>query len=402
VDEYREVIVSAERTVFNAWERLYWLWDVLHATAFAGTMALVLVLKDDISQARQLVAVIALSAIAIAYLAARRKIKATDPDGVNVVFGITILTLAVVAMFASSTASFILFSVCPMLYMSLPSRPASVLTVLMTLLVPVTNVVHNGLDKTAFATLLPITAFLIVFGLLVGWWANRIIDQSRERAELITKLEASQAEVARLSHEAGTAAERERLAREIHDTLAQGFTSIVALTQAIESELDTDSVAARRHLVLAARTARENLAEARSMVAALTPSALTAGSLEDAVRRQAERLGEESAIAVSCAVTGPLPALGMPTEVVLLRATQEALTNVRKHARASAVDVRLSVVEGSVRLSVTDDGVGFDPDLSAEGFGLHGMRARAGQVGGTIKVHSGHSKGTTVELEVPA
>jgi signal transduction histidine kinase len=289
-----------------------------------------------------------------------------------------------------------------MLYMSLRPLFASALTVLVTLLVPVSNLIYNGWDEASLATLVPTTAFLVVFGLLVGWWANRIIDQSRERAGLIEKLEASQAEVARLSHEAGTAAERERLAREIHDTLAQGFTSIVALTQAIESEVDTDLTAARRHLGLAARTARENLTEARSMVAALTPSALTAGSLEDAVRRQAERLGEESAIAVSCEVEGPLPVLGTATEVVLLRATQEALTNVRKHAEASAVGVRLSVVEGSVRLSVTDDGVGFDPEVPADGFGLRGMRARAEQVGGSIKVHSGRSQGTTVELEVPA
>lgn len=385
----------------NAWDRLYWLWDVVHATAYAGT--LVMVLTDGVSSRRELVAAIALTGIAIAYLAARRRLRANEPGtDLSVVFGVVIVVLTMVAMFASSSSSFILFSVCPMLYMAFPPKPASILSAFVTLMVPVANVIQNGFTEASLSTLVPITAFLVVFGALVGWWANRIIDQSRERAELIEKLEASQAEVSRLSHEAGTAAERERLAREIHDTLAQGFTSIVALTQAIESEMDTDLTAARRHLGLAARTARENLTEARAMVAALTPSALTAGSLEDAVRRQAERLGEESAIAVSCEVAGPLPALGTAVEVVLLRATQEALTNVVKHAEAAAVGVRLSVVEGSVRLEVTDDGVGFDPDVPAEGFGLSGMRARAEQVGGTVRVHSGQSKGTTVELEVPA
>ena len=386
-------------TASNAWDRLYWLWDVLHAIAFAGTLTLLYL--SSASGPRLAIATVALCGVMIAYAVGRTKIKASSDD-VRPAFGFVVLALTLVAMFANPTSSFILFSVCPMLYMSLPPLLASVFTVLVTLMVPVSNLVYNGWDESSFATLVPTTAFLIVFGLLVGWWANRIIDQSRERAELIEKLEASQAEVARLSHEAGTAAERERLAREIHDTLAQGFTSIVALTQAIESELDTDLTAARRHLGLAARTARENLTEARSMVAALTPSALTAGSLEDAVRRQAERLGEDSAIIVSCEVEGPLPVLGTATEVVLLRAAQEALTNVRKHAEASAVGVRLSVVEGSVRLSVTDDGVGFDPEVPADGFGLRGMRARAEQVGGSIKVHSGRSQGTTVELEVPA
>ena len=155
------------------------------------------------------------------------------------------------------------------------------------------------------------------------------------RADLIERLAASRAEVSRLSHEAGTAAERERLAREIHDTLAQGFTSIVALTQAIESEMDTDPTAARRHLELAARTARENLDEARSMVAALPPSALASGTLADALRRQVERLTAESG-SKPPAGRGPAGAAhgggGGPAP-----GAQEALHNARRHAHATTV-----------------------------------------------------------------
>jgi signal transduction histidine kinase len=248
--------------------------------------------------------------------------------------------------------------------------------------------------------LLPMTAILIVFGVLCGKFILHVIEESRERADLIAELEASQAEVVRLSREAGTAAERERLAREIHDTLAQGFTSIVTLAQAIESEVDTDPAAARRHAELAARTARDNLGEARAMVAALAPADLTSGSLVDAVRRQADRLADETGLSVRYEVADGLPALTMPSEVVLLRGAQEALNNVRRHAAASAVTVHLSLVDGSVRLSVRDDGAGFDADQT-DGFGLRGMRSRAEQVGGTLSVRSGPG-GTELTLEVPA
>ncbi|WP_240687152.1 sensor histidine kinase [Amycolatopsis suaedae] len=239
----------------------------------------------------------------------------------------------------------------------------------------------------------------LIFGslsVLIGVTIHRVATQNERQAELIARLEASNAEVARLSHEAGTAAERERLAREIHDTLAQGFTSIVTLTQAIESELDSDVTAARRHLEMARRTARENLAEARAMVAALTPSALGDGSLADAVTRLADNLD-----AARCTVD-PLPKLDTAAEVVLLRAAQEALHNARKHAAADEVVVDLSIVDELVVLTVTDDGTGFDPGQPAAGFGLSGMRVRAEQVGGRLTVTSAPGKGTTVRLEVPA
>ena len=134
------------------------------------------------------------------------------------------------------------------------------------------------------------------------------------------------------------------------------------------------------------------------MVAALTPAALTPGSLEDAVRRQVDRLAEETSIDATYETVGSAWPLPTAIEVVLLRAAQEALTNVRKHAGASKVAVRLEF-DDAVRLVVSDDGVGFDHDDPTEGFGLRGMRARVEQVDGTL-VLSGE-RGTTLEVEVP-
>jgi signal transduction histidine kinase len=169
----------------------------------------------------------------------------------------------------------------------------------------------------------------------------------------------------------------------------------------VEPELDTDTEAARRHVELIRTTARENLAEARAMVAELTPSALHDGSLPGAIARQCERLSAESGIEATVRVDGDLPALGMATDVVLLRAAQEAFANIRKHSQASAVIVALSPCESGVRMSVADNGVGF-AEGHTDGFGLRGMRARATQVGGTLMVTPTPGGGTTVTVEVPA
>ncbi|MEU4251243.1 sensor histidine kinase [Amycolatopsis sp. NPDC026612] len=383
----------------DAWDRFNWLWEILFAVAYLATT--VLVLLDGADPARTAVAVGALTALALTYLLWGRRVVRDDGHlRQRWALALIVLALVAVAMFANTTTSFILFMVCPLLFSTLEFRPAAVLTTAAILLSPVSSIATSGLRGPTLHILLPMTAILVVFGILSGKFILHVIEESRGRAGLIARLEESQAEVARLSREAGTAAERERLSREIHDTLAQGFTSIVTLAQAIESELDTDPAAARRHAELAARTARDNLAEARAMVAALAPADLTTGSLVDAVRRQADRLADETGVPVRYEVDSALPVIGMAGEVVLLRGAQEALNNVRRHAGASAVSVCLSAVDGFVRLSVRDDGAGFDPD-HAPGFGLRGMRSRAEQVGGTLSVRSGPS-GTELTLEVPA
>jgi signal transduction histidine kinase len=230
---------------------------------------------------------------------------------------------------------------------------------------------------------------------------ERIIEQSSERRELIRELEATRAELAEVSREAGVMAERERLAAEIHDTLAQGFTSILMLLQAAEPRIGPDPAQARRQVGLAVRTARENLAEARALVAAVPPTALGDSSLDEAVRRLSDRLGEELDVATECVVSGEPRRLAARSEVVLLRAAQEGLANVRKHAKASRVGIELAYGATAVRLHVRDDGTGFDPDR-ANGFGLRGMRERAAQVDGTLDVRSAPGAGTTLTVEVPA
>jgi signal transduction histidine kinase len=241
-----------------------------------------------------------------------------------------------------------------------------------------------------------VTAFSAYF----GFWIDRIIRQSTERRDLIRQLEATQAELSEVSREAGVMAERERMAAEIHDTLAQGFTSILMLLQAAEPYIGRDPSKARRQVGLAARTARENLAEARALVAAVPPAALGGSSLDDAVRRLADRLGEELDVDTEYTVSGEPRRLSPTVEVVVLRAAQEGLANVRKHAKAGHIVIDLAYGAASVRLEIRDDGTGFDPE-PARGFGLRGMRERVGQVGGTLDISSAPGAGTSVTVEVP-
>ncbi len=206
--------------------------------------------------------------------------------------------------------------------------------------------------------------------------------------------------------------ERQRLAREIHDTLAQGFTSIVMHLEAAEGALPGDLATVQRHLNQARDMARTSLEEARRLVWALRPKPLEQAPLPEALARVVERWSRESGIPADVTVTGTPAPLRPEAEVTLLRAAQEALTNVRKHARASRVTVTLSYMDDLVVLDVQDDGVGFDPaaepPASSEppgglggGFGLRAMRERVTRLGGQLLIESAPGEGTTVVVEVP-
>ncbi|MCU1606983.1 MAG: Two component signal transduction histidine kinase [Modestobacter sp.] len=247
----------------------------------------------------------------------------------------------------------------------------------------------------------------LLFSIALGVWVSRVLEQSRQRAGLIRELERTRAELAAAHREQGIVAERERLAREVHDTLAQGYTSIVVLAQTATAQLATDPGGAAERLGLIEEVARENLAEARAMVAAFAPVALESATLVEALQRLAERFGRETGVATRLDTTalgeGPAPARSQ--EIVLLRGAQEALTNVRRHAAATAVVLRVGRVGAgeSTQLSVhvEDDGVGFDPAETA-GVGLVGLRDRAEQVGGSVDIASAPGQGTWVTVRVPA
>jgi len=243
----------------------------------------------------------------------------------------------------------------------------------------------------------------MVFSLAMGLWVHALLATSDERAELIRQLEATRAELAEAHHQQGVLAERERLAREVHDTLAQGFTSIVVLAQTATAQLPGSPGAAAERVALIEEVARDNLAEARAMVAAFAPVALDSATLMEALERLAERFGRETGLAtrLDTSALGPAgPELSRSQEIVLLRGAQEALTNVRRHASASGVVLRVSRVSDVVAVHVEDDGVGFSP-ADVPGIGLAGLRDRAAEVGGAVDVASAPGRGTRVTVRVP-
>src|SRR5262249_14940249 len=163
------------------------------------------------------------------------------------------------------------------------------------------------------------------------------------------------------------------------------------------TEIGSDPQEARRHVGLATQTAREGLAEARAMVAALTPAHLDTGPLHEALGRLTDRIGAELGIGARFEVCGQARPLSATAEV-LLRAGQEALANVRKPAHARDVCVVLSYAERGVRLDVRDDGAGFDPEHVNGGYGLRGMRSRIVQVGGSLLVKARPGEGTSLSV----
>ena len=242
----------------------------------------------------------------------------------------------------------------------------------------------------------------VVFTCALGFWISKVVEQSEERAELITELETTRAELAAAHHEAGVAAERARLAGDIHDTLAQSFTSIVVLAQSAAAGAVDE--ATRRRLELVEDTARSGLAEARTLVAAMSPVGLEDVALTEALHRLGERVSRESGVRVRVQVDGEVRGLPRAQQVVLLRAAQEALGNVRKHAAARTAQVLLSAEDASVVLEVHDDGVGIAATAAAAGggFGLAGMRRRVEEAGGVVEVVGAPGAGTRLRVAVPA
>lgn len=253
-------------------------------------------------------------------------------------------------------------------------------------------------------------AFLISvsMGSLLAWWIDGIIHQSEERQRLIEELAATRRQLAASERQAGILAERQRLAREIHDTLAQGFTSIVMQLEAAEQALPDDPATVQQHLDQARRTARDSLAEARRLVWALRPEALEHGGLPQALQRVTQQWASASDIAASFTLEGTACALHPEVAITLLRALQEALNNVRKHAHAHQVNVLLSYLDDLVLLEVQDDGIGCaaPSDSRVEpaggGFGLRAMRERVALLGGRVSVEPAPGGGCVLSVALPA
>ncbi|MFI6055018.1 sensor histidine kinase [Streptomyces violascens] len=305
---------------------------------------------------------------------------------------LALLVLSSEALWAAFPLYFLLLHLLPLRW-ALPA-------VLATAGAAIASFVLHGQQVTPGAFIGPLLGAAVAVATVLGY--DALYRESERRRELIDELVATRAELAQAERTAGTLAERERLAREIHDTLAQGLSSIQLLLRAAERALPAGDPA-REHVEQARRAAQDNLAEARRFVKALTPPDLEHGSLSGALERLC---AAAPGPAVQFGVSGTPVELPTPYEVALLRIAQSALANTVQHAGAGRAEITLSFMDTSVALDVVDDGRGFDPaerrpKEETSGFGLPAMRSRAQSLGGTLSVESAPGQGTAVAITLP-
>ncbi|GAA1614508.1 sensor histidine kinase [Kribbella karoonensis] len=266
----------------------------------------------------------------------------------------------------------------------------------------------HGSMWLAFAGLVVANNVLLT---VVKHFAEQQEARSQARADTIAELEQAHEENAALqaqllvqAREAGIADERRRLAAEIHDTIAQGLTGIIAQLQAATNTSDPDVVQDR--VGRASELARHSLGEARRSVQNLAPAGLSYDGLPEAMRKTVDQWSERTGVPAEFTLTGTAQHLHGEFSATLLRITQEALANVSKHAAATRVGVTLSFMDDEVTVDIRDDGKGFDPlALPARsgtgGFGLDGMRARAERIAGSLTVEAEPGFGTAISAHVP-
>ncbi|WP_204260136.1 sensor histidine kinase [Microbacterium sp. B35-30] len=271
------------------------------------------------------------------------------------------------------------------------------------------DVLGTPLQFAAYVSFVVLTVPLVVLFSMLG---DVTAERSAAYQQTVTQLQDVIAENAELherlvaqAREAGIREERQRMAREIHDTLAQGFAGIATQLQAAQrAGIAGDDLAWRHHLDHAIRLTRDGLEEARRSVRAIGPAQLDATLLPDAVAAIAAEWSDRNGVRATVSVTGDTRPLHPEVEATVVRIAQEALSNSAKHADASRVGVTLSYMDDQVALDIRDDGVGFDAaQNSGDGrFGLTSMRQRVARLGGDLEVESSIGSGTAISATLPA
>ncbi|WP_213815607.1 sensor histidine kinase [Glaciihabitans sp. dw_435] len=261
-------------------------------------------------------------------------------------------------------------------------------------------IVALGTSPAAIGQAVLTGAISLGFSIALGMWFSRVYDLVHERQALIDQLEAAQDQLAALSREAGAAGERDRLRREIHDTIAQDLTGLVLTAQRARRELRSGSVpAAHEQIDILEDNARAALIETRALVESGSATGAD-GGLTTALNRLGERFERETGVSVAVRAAGTTE-IDRDSEVVLLRCAQEALANVRKHSRATAASITVTATYNAVILRVSDNGAGFDATLPSDGFGLAGMRDRLALAGGTLELLTEPGRGTALVATLP-
>lgn len=254
-------------------------------------------------------------------------------------------------------------------------------------------------DAPAWRLTIPIAALVVG---IVAWSSFvRTVEENTELTRVIDELRTTRADLAASERDKGVLEERTRVAGEIHDTLAQGFTSIVMLSRSLKRSGIVDPALDDIETV-----ASDNLQSARRLVAAMGPPELDSASLPDAIERHISTTTADPTV-VHYEVIGEPRQLGSAADVALIRMLQETLLNVRAHAGASQVHVTLSYLDTCAVLDVVDDGKGFEVGSTTDrgdltgGQGLWAIRHRVESLGGSFDIESAAGSGTAVSAQIP-
>ncbi|MFT8395464.1 sensor histidine kinase [Propionibacterium sp.] len=248
-------------------------------------------------------------------------------------------------------------------------------------------------------------AVYLLFSLAMGAWIRHIENFGRERGRLQAQLDAVNDEVVEMQRRAGAAAERERLAHEIHDTLTQTLTGVVMMAEEAGRQLTADPLHpdAARTIALVEHSARQALAETRAIIAEGQAPGVGPAGLPDRLDRLMHEFAEQTGLSAQFSCRPTRPVLERPDEVILLRAAQEALANIRKHANARCVEMSLEQDAGNTTLTVHDDGRGFPTDVdvaTSSGYGLRGIQSRLALADGCFDLNTG-TAGTELRIILP-
>jgi signal transduction histidine kinase len=252
---------------------------------------------------------------------------------------------------------------------------------------------------------------ILMSGQVRGYIGIRHMDRGSYRPEEIELTQALAHQVmlaiqlnefAEQGQRAAVFEERNRMARDIHDTLAQGFTGVIVQLEAAEDAISCGSRReADKHLHRAGELARQSLSEARRSVHALRPRALEEHNFWDALKGSIKNTTVGTALHATFEAQGKLPELPQPWQENLLHIGQEALTNTLKYAHARNFKTRLTYKAKELRLELRDDGDGFKVKDRHDGVGLRGMRERVEQMGGELEITSSGGKGTKITVLLP-
>jgi signal transduction histidine kinase len=399
-------VSDSPQNTTDVWERLGWLWNALFYTAIL--ISSVFVVTDDDLDAPLWIGLLFTAILVLwHWLGLRLTFKghAAWNQHVQPRFIVVLgdIVLWYVLLTVSTAYYFVLFGFGLIFYL-LPIRYAAFATLSVLIGVIVDQVADRGVGLSLADPLIWVLGLLGVTAVAMGKWISAIIGQSTRRRELINQLEQTQSELAASEHRRGILEERQRLAREIHDTLTQGFTSIVIHLEAADQAMSGDPDTLKKHMDRARETARNSLDQARRVVHDLRPDLLEQYSLPDALKRLTDRWSQATDIKATSIITGDLIPLHPNIEVTLLRAAQESLNNIHKHAQATRVQLTVSYMGDIIILDVKDNGIGLNNASKSSlsgGYGLRAMKERVKQYGGSVELESDPGEGTTVVVTIP-